>query len=673
MRRPRAVREDRALERRVGEVDARPACRAARARSAWPLRARDERVERGDLERRRAARCSSRSRVRRRRPVAAGERLAARRAGSARRAGVAGRCGSRSESCSRRRASGQLGVERRRAELGQQPPRSSPRSALAQRALEIARRRRRRAAVGASAAARTSSAVTSGSPCGSHSSRCAATAAMLAPVVGEQARGLAVQALALGAGEVVDDRGGDQAVREPRRGRSRAGRRRAARRATGASSPIATPASAATTCSGAPWPRMASAAATARSRGGQRGEAPAHDVARDGGDGRRCDRRRRARRRTRAIWRPELVEQPRDCRRRRGGSRGTRAARRRARGGGSARRRPTRSAAAGRRTVGGAGAAEQAQQVRGGASGSSPRAATTIRTGSSLDPPRQVGEHLERVRGRPTGRRRPRARAAAWRPAPSRARRCCGRPSSSSSPSGSAPPSSSRPASPAAPCSSRVALALGRARAAAPRAARGSRRRGSGARSGPGAARRSSQPASRGELARRGRAARSCRARPAASSTTTRAAAAGDAGDGVGERVELGRSRSSSGCSRRPGSGASSGRDATGCGGHRVHGADSLSSRRRARTTADAAARATSRTASAEERLEEQEAGLVVGDVDRAQVAHRGSPRESAPRRPAHPLGTALDRAGASARDDVELHEVLGHARDATRPRPRAK
>ena len=270
----------------------------------------------------------------------------------------------------------------------------------------------RRAAARRGRRGRTSSPLTSGSACGPALEQVAGDDVGVGVAGHQRARGLAVQALALG------PRRGPRSIAAAirpwaRRSPSgRAGRRPAARRGPGPSSPTATPATAATTCGGAPSPSTASAAATPRSRGAQRGQPPADDVAGDRGDRRRvvagpverlgpCA----------AIWRPSSPSShglPPDravavaADRRRGVGRQAADQLR-----GAARRQRLR-VQHGRR----AHAAEQAQQVRrrrrGRRRGRRRRSAAA--GPRSAAPGRRAPPA---TRGRPTARRRRRARAGA--------------------------------------------------------------------------------------------------------------------------------------------------------------------------------------------------------------------------------------------------------------------
>ena len=306
------------------------------------------------------------------------------------------------------RESGRPGVERDRRRAGRACGRGR-RPARAPAARARGRRRRcaappRRAAV---AAACTSSALTSGSACGPHCEQVAGDDVGVGAAGHQRARGLAVQALALGPREVLADRGGDQAVGEALAAGGRAGRRPAARRAPGRARRPATPATAATTCGGAPSPMTASAAATARSRGGQR--RPAAGARRcgrsrvtGGASSPACVERRRA---VRGDLAAELAQQPRvaadgamavAAHDRRGV--------RRQRGGSAAPRRGA-SAAAGAATVAAAHAAEQAQQVRRGIADR--RRARRRRSAAAGRRSAARGRRAPPARsGRPTGRRR---------------------------------------------------------------------------------------------------------------------------------------------------------------------------------------------------------------------------------------------------------------------------
>ena len=214
---------------------------------------------------------------------------------------------SRSASRSRRRESGSPASNATVPSARSIRPRSSPGARSSQRPLQVARpppAARRPRSRDAARGRRYS--LTSGSACGPHSSRCAATTrASAPPSISARAASRCSRSRSV-ARQVVGDRDRDQPVREALAARRRAARRPAARRAPAPSSPTGTPATAASTCGGAPSPITASASTDA---------AVARATAPPAAGARRARARRArpsARRRPRAaIWRAELGQQPR--------------------------------------------------------------------------------------------------------------------------------------------------------------------------------------------------------------------------------------------------------------------------------------------------------------------------------------------------------------------------
>ena len=141
--------------------------------------------------------------------------------------------------------------------------------------------------------------------------------------------------------------------------------------------------------------------------------------------------------------------------------------------------------------------AEQAQQVRRGV-GVVGASADDDQQRQVVDPPREVGEHLQRGAVGPLRVVDDERQRRAARRAPSTATARCGRPASSSRRAGAAPSSSSCPAAAAAPSSRRARSARG-ARAAGASSSARTTPKAKWRSSGPGAARRTRQPGVRRE------------------------------------------------------------------------------------------------------------------------------------------------------------------------------
>ena len=311
----------------------------------------------------------------------------------------------------------------------------------------------------------------------------------------QRACGLAVQALALGSGEVLLDRGGDQAVGQALAvGTEQAGgEQRVAGRGQLADGDAG---------DGRHHVRER-AVAEDRERGGhrpvagrQRGQPPADDVAGDRRDGRRVvagvGRSRPARAsRSAGPARPAAT----GCRRPRDGSRGTPPP-----GSRAPARRMSCAAPRGVSRCGCSTVADRAPPSRlsrsDGARGSSTRRADGDQQRQVVDPPRQVGEHLQRGAVGPLGvvdHERERALLGERGAQPQHAvgdehRRV---------PAGTVPSSSSVPAGAAAPSSSCARSSSEASRSGASSSAR-TTPKGKWRSSGPGAARRTRQPASAG-------------------------------------------------------------------------------------------------------------------------------------------------------------------------------
>ena len=239
-----------------------------------------------------------------------------------------------SASSSRRCESGRPASKATRRQLREHPPAVVARRVLLQRALEVGRGGVRRPA------ARRGRRGVHQQPADLRVGLRAALEQVAGDDVGvgaaghQRARGLAVHALALGSGEVLLDRGGDQAVGQALAvGTEQAGgQQRVAGRGQLADGDAG---------DGRHDVRERAVAEDRQRRrhrplaGRQRGQAPADDVAGDRRDGRRVvagaiDRPRGRGWRSAAPARPAAT----DCRRRRDGSRGTRPPRSRAPGGG---------------------------------------------------------------------------------------------------------------------------------------------------------------------------------------------------------------------------------------------------------------------------------------------------------------------------------------------------
>ena len=215
----------------------------------------------------------------------------------------------------------------------------------------------------------------------------------------QRARRLAVQALAAPAGQVVADRAGDEVVGEARAAGAAAARRPPARRAAAPSSSSATSATAATTWRGAPSPITASASTTARSRGessARRARTTVRAIALSGAAP-PVGRVERAHAMVGDLA-AELAQQPRVAGRRAMALAADLERRRRRRAADEPRRATTgqRLGVQHRRR---AGPADEAEQVRGRV-GIVGTGADGDEQGQVGDPPRQVGEHLQR---RPVG------------------------------------------------------------------------------------------------------------------------------------------------------------------------------------------------------------------------------------------------------------------------------
>ena len=298
----------------------------------------------------------------------------------------------------------------------------------------------------------------------------------------------------------------------------------------------------------------------------------------------------------------------------------------------------------------GARAAEQAEQVR--------RRVGIVRARGDddqqrqvVDPARQVGEHLQRRRGRPTARRRRAARAGGARPAPRTATARCGRPASSRRRRARRPAAAAR----RPPRARRRAAA--RARAAASRSGASSSARttpkGKWRSSGPGAARRTRQPAAAASAAACSSSA--VLPRPAGGLEHDDAAAAGGQPlDGARQQLELGLAldqRPARRCRRQD-------VQVRDDGVHCFH-ADSSSRRRKAleRQAATPGGLANGLGAAASKR---REARLVLRDEDRAQVADR---------RPLARVSSSAARAHARRHGSTAARRLARRtARRGTRP-----
>ena len=122
------------------------------------------------------------------------------------------------------RGVGQPGVERERTEVGEQSPTVVAGSALLQRPLEIAGGEQRRARLPCVVGRADEVAGDLGVAVRAALEQVRGDGLGARVGIGEHARGLAVQALALGVREVLDERGGHQPVHEPQPvGREQAG------------------------------------------------------------------------------------------------------------------------------------------------------------------------------------------------------------------------------------------------------------------------------------------------------------------------------------------------------------------------------------------------------------------------------------------------------------------